>query len=455
MNIENTLKNISARMDIEKKILTDKLLEQAEQALQSNIPIGEITVEHAREIMLLNELGYYKNKANNKPKDLKIVYHYTDINGLHGIFKSYIDEQPNHGATVRKCTMRASEIKFLNDAEEYNDGKTLLDELDSKIPQVIKSFWAEEQAPQSIVDYLVHQQESSQATPNPNKTEGMKSMEEFEKDECSAMATVSVGEEIESASASAPVCEDIYCVCFCKDGDLKSQWQGYGKKQGVETVGIAIGFNLNNISCRVPKTGEDINATPMPVCYTMTDKMAFYIRCCMQFQGGMGTNFILAKPNVNCFAPYCKHHSFEEEQEVRLLFYRQQNTGNSILPDTYEVYYPNIKPTIDIEFASIDDTSCIVLEIIVGPGHSQNIVFNHLIHMFDSKPFHYYDTTPHDNRFDESGILEAERSQLEQAPSGKIFKIKTEKEREQDKSIAYKCANGIVIIKSSSPLREN
>lgn len=441
-------------MKIEQNLGKINLIEKATQAIQNKHAVGEITVEHAREILLLNALNYYENKTNNTADYSKIVYHYTDINGLHGIFKRYTD-QPNHGAPVIRCTMRASEIKFLNDTEEYNDGKKLLDELDREIPKNIKSFWQQESEPKSIVDYLIQQQENSHVVPTPIKNPGMRSMDEFEVNESDATATLSVSMKLASAMDFAPVCEDIYCVCFCKDGDLKSQWQGYGKRQGIETVGIAIGFDFNNITCRVPKTGEDINATPMPVCYTMTDKMAFYIRCCMQFQGGMGTNFVLAKPNVNCFAPYCKHHSFEEEQEVRLLFYRQQNTGNSLLPDTYHVYYPNIKPTIDIDFVSLDDTSCIVSEIIVGPGHSQNIVFNHLIHMFDSKSFHYYDAAFDDNYVDERSNPKVERAQLDLAPFGVLFNIVTEKGREKDISLAYKCTNGIVIIKSSSPLREN
>lgn len=54
--------------------------------------------------------------------------------------------------------------------------------------------------------------------------------------------------------------QDIYSISFCKEGDLLSQWRGYGKKGG-----ISIGFNLVNGT--MEHEGQKVST-----CYNFVDK---------------------------------------------------------------------------------------------------------------------------------------------------------------------------------------
>ena len=127
-----------------------------------------------------NMYHYVLTKYLRTVKDIKPQYHYTDINGFMGIMQNQ--------------ELWATNTRFLNDINECIEGLLLA---------------------QSIT------REYSEACTTKQK----RFLEVFYK---------VVQERIDRGSN-----QNIYSISFCEDGDLLSQWRGYGKKGGV-----AIGFDL-------------------------------------------------------------------------------------------------------------------------------------------------------------------------------------------------------------------
>ena len=134
-------------------------------------------------------IDYYKEKLIYEGvKDT--IYHYTDIAGFRGI--------------IQNQEFWMSNINFMNDKEEFLNGiyicREIISALLSSISQVPECDIAKE--------YLGKIQE--------------------------------VLENNENADNISH--KDIYAMSFCKEGDLLSQWRGYGKENG-----ISIGFNAKEL----------------------------------------------------------------------------------------------------------------------------------------------------------------------------------------------------------------
>ena len=114
------------------------------------------------------------------PTEKNTIYaHYTTPEGILGIFSKYLE---NPGEKINVCTMRASQIFFLNDAEEYEDGRKFL----------IKAMKAYSKA----------------SNDNSEKDRIKKAIKNL-----------------------CPKNIDVYNISFCRNADLLSQWICYGKKK--------------------------------------------------------------------------------------------------------------------------------------------------------------------------------------------------------------------------------
>lgn len=150
----------------------------SEQALEYFVQMDRntaITCANQRAI-----LGYVLNKYFSKANAIKPQYHYTDINGFMGI--------------MQNKELWASNTRFLNDETECLEGLLLAQEIT---------------------------REYSEACTDKAK----KFLSSFHK---------VVQDRIDKGSK-----KNFYSISFCEDGDLLSQWRGYGIKGG-----ISIGFDL-------------------------------------------------------------------------------------------------------------------------------------------------------------------------------------------------------------------
>jgi hypothetical protein len=134
------------------------------------------------------------------PKDGTLLFHYTTLDGMLGIFDSW--------------SLWGTDVRFLNDFREFEHEKALLTRGASRALELV----ADEIASDPEQKLRRHIQ-------------GITRMLE--------------------PWPSEQVREAIYVACFCEDGDLLSQWRGYG------TAGVSLGF--------LPEQLESLPRPPKPI----------------------------------------------------------------------------------------------------------------------------------------------------------------------------------------------
>ena len=390
----------------------EKIIDRINGSEQTSIPFSQMEEDFIK--VLIGSPGIEIHKD---------YYHYTNLRGLHGIFSNYIEAVPydraNPTGYVRSCIFRASQIRFLNDKNEYLEGLSKYEE---------------------VLEWLKKQLEEFRCNRNIN---------EYEKKLLYALVNREQG--LLSGCEHKYRCEDIYSISFCSKGDLKSQWQLYGKdKDNNDECGISIRFDLDKVSFLNSKTNNDTCVRPFPVCYTESQKRELFIRCCTRFD--TDCVWSIGLPEKDDYIPYCKSVFFEEEHESRLLFFNR-NKGKMFSP--YHINYINLKPTIDILFQIFPghEKENIISEIIVGPGYNQNLTFNHIIHIFDKNSFVFYD----DNiDLDDKEDVQIDIFKKEEIYYGQFRTVVCEYGHDNNviKRVAYKCKNGVIVMKSSIPFRE-
>jgi Protein of unknown function (DUF2971) len=115
--------------------------------------------------------------------------------------------------------------------------------------------------------------------------------------------------------------EDVYICCFCENGNLLSQWRGYG----ADGSGVSIAFKPDDFSAA---TGGDMSLGVMrfwKVYYEKSEQTEM-VRNVLEFSG----KFLLSdSPDdrarkvadiIKFFIPTFKHEDFWEETEWRLIF---------------------------------------------------------------------------------------------------------------------------------------
>lgn len=283
---------------------------------------------------LLSELYDSKNQ-------LLDYYHYTDLNGVLGIFHNYIVCDRIENKAIRNCCIKANDIRYLNDSKEYLEGKKALETLINKCETKFKN----------------------NELPDWGKL---------------------LNEEKELKNDKP---ESLYNISFCGDGDLLSQWEYYGKDSGV-----AIKFNFKDAYCFIgdainPKDIKKIiedsdfyfdKANPIPVGYTTLEKNRLFIGSCF-----ISENYEMY-PSKDII-PYCKNEMFKEEKESRLIFRIDGNIHSSVKQPVwdYSISEGKIKPFIPIQFFTKEGN--IIESLTVGPGINQHLIFNALIHIFDGE----------------------------------------------------------------------
>lgn len=252
------------------------------------------------------------HKLNGKTK--KVLYHYTDINGLVGILQSN--------------TIWLNNILFQNDSREYIHATDISTD---------------------VCDELIYEYEQS--------TEELKA----------ALAE----------AARDMFCEDIgsniFIGCFAKSGDQLSQWRAYGQNGS----GFSIGFDLSKMESKecAALVTQHVNYDTKNQKQFLKRYISTYID---YLSSHIKTNAISVEDAVegmlyvvvscNIFGVSFKNEGFKEEQEVRVFIdgrdadcsTKFRRSGNRIVP--YIEFKSNAKlpikeiyigPTSDAELMEI------------------------------------------------------------------------------------------------------
>lgn len=217
-----------------------------------------------------------------------LYYHYTSIDALLSIFNNHI--KSGKKGKVNECTIRASNLRFLNDEKEYKDG----------------------------VEFAQ------------NKIDN--------KDSLKTILDESQG----------------YGISFCGNGDLLSQWKWYGKDSGVSIGFNLENIKYQYWECMVDELPKyDILTCPLPVKYQDENKEEYWNKITKTITDNylVQKNDMLL-PQL--FIPYCKDKGFSEEKESRLVFYTCENGEKRGIKFPIKYYVSNgvIKPTLNVKFIS-------------------------------------------------------------------------------------------------------
>lgn len=142
--------------------------------------------------------------------------------------------------------------------------------------------------------------------------------------------------------------------------------------------------------------GFDGCTKPLSVKYSSEDKEKYYKELLKIASIAQSAGL-----RANIFIPFCKNEKFCDEQESRLVFYAHkfdvnQSADKIIVPNIiYNFGKSTIKPALRVGMFSADKTENIIDKIVVGPGFNQTLIFNALIHMFDRPNYHFSDKEIH------------------------------------------------------------
>jgi hypothetical protein len=172
---------------------------------------------------------------------------------------------------------------------------------------------------------------------------------------------------------------DLYVVSFSRDGDLLSQWRGYGDFGR----GYSLGFDMAKLNPPL-ELGWMIEVLydPGHLRSTLEDIFEIYTEF-LDSEGRLADFDDAAEwcsPVLNLLAQGFKHPSYQQEREVRLLFKRGRNPeqpdGDRAwhgLPISYRARGSNIVSYLDtgLDHPTVDQKTHLPLSrIIVGPGVS-------------------------------------------------------------------------------------
>jgi len=253
------------------------------------------------------------------PADSSVIYHYTNAEALISI------------VTSRK--LRASDAEFLNDAQEMQFGRDRLRR------ELINCAGRVKKHNEARAHFLR------------GAAKGLKSrLSFFPRNQRSTT----------------------FVACFCGNGDLLSQWRGYGAG-----IGVAIGFNRMALQSQCDSTATklvevrygdaaidqmisevlpDFGSTASRDSETEDEEDHDpYARASVDGYFATASQLYPALAGI-------KHDAFSEEQEWRLL------TIAKTEDETYRVGTHGIVPYVSLEFEAST-----ISEIVVGPGPHSNL----------------------------------------------------------------------------------
>ena|GEM_PF-6508040 len=292
--------------------------------------------------------------TDKSPMKLRNFYHYTTLSNcinnmliLHPEKCSLAKNKNNY------IELWASHFLYLNDGEELHDGlKKLFGCIAYKRKEIENSDNAEKAKMIADIDNFVKQLEQI-------KPENI---------------------------SNAP---NHFILCFCTNGNLLSQWKWYGRDGG-----IAIEFDLLNCVYDGVYSFGDLNnnepykTNPYAVIYD-DKKKDKCINKLMNIKLHTSTDVYYWAIRYIAAASLMKHQGFEEEHEVRLIFSPLYSQYESISDSISRIKYREndgvIKPYMKIQVKHKEENRTPINSVTVGPGKNQQLVFNALIKLIQSR----------------------------------------------------------------------
>jgi hypothetical protein len=266
--------------------------------------------------------------STSTPRSPDILYHYTTPIGLKGILES--------------SALWATDAAFLNDAQELQFGRDeLCDALRRRAEALYPTMprpdpqsdpppdpWGPEQSRASIIQNVIHYLSLKFDFTEPMRT------------------------------------DPVYLTCFCEQGDLLSQWRGYGS-------GFALGLapggllkpSLENTHSAADSPRDDLHIDLIQVHYGETtippviDRILAEVAPEPRAHPGAQGGWFGAWRAIPALAGI-KHEAFAEEQEWRLLALGASAERTKFRAGAYGLI-PYIEQKIDLSA---------VREVVVGPG---------------------------------------------------------------------------------------
>lgn len=268
-------------------------------------------------------------------KDTKELYYYTSSDTMRYI--------------LTKGDMYATNVKYMNDGEEYINGLTELREV------LNEEYKGKAQIREGTFEDAVKQQ--------PN----------------------------------------IYSISFSKERDLLSQWSMYAKESGV-SIRMDFSDDAGKARYKIPLNASDKkrkveNPGPYKVYYLTQHVMEKneYDKTCRQIISDINDEKTVVPPEMlkdiqdgisgiwRLLAPYVKRREFFQEAEYRMTFALNSleagtaGSDSSIRVD-YRVQNSVLKPYLDITRKK----GWPVKEIMIGPGFNQKTVYDSVRHFLDN-----------------------------------------------------------------------
>lgn len=280
-----------------------------------------------------------------EPGENEGFFHYASLTAALNILD--IKEAKDDTLDKDHITLWASHFLFLNDKQELFDGLNIVCDCLEKRKKEIEEDYL------SVFNDLIH----GQLTDTPNH----------------------------------------FVLCFCSDGNLKEQWQLYGKASGV-----AIEFDLNN--CRYNGTSlprpqkenpilESDPVRPRKVIYDKKEKEACIDAIITKQLESTNKNSIpILVRQVLAAASFMKHPCFLQEKETRLLFaptyYITEQSMEYALKKLikYREQDSVVKPYMEIHLThNTGDIRKLIKSITVGPGENQELVLSAVIKLMQTR----------------------------------------------------------------------
>ena len=151
---------------------------------------------------------------------------------------------------------------------------------------------------------------------------------------------------------------------------------------------------------------------------------------------------------IQAFIPLCKNHYFSHEKESRLVFVPTENTFVE-----YRDKGPRILPYLKCTVVNKVESKPPIKSVTVGPGATQNLIFNAVIKMLDKDNTKFYTEGDYNDALNNPPIKKEDVFSLSQPPSANHNLICVQK-ADKVNMISYMTKSGILISKSPIPFRD-
>lgn len=230
-----------------------------------------------------DELKQLRLSLSNNDIDLKNLYHYSNAEGLLGIFESK--------------TMWATNSLYLNDKTEINYTHQLIEKIKDHLLSQASVAECQSEDQEYLPNYrgLLHRLSYNSLRPKPKK--------------------------------------DIFVTSFCEKQDLLSQWRGYGESG----LGYALGFKTKQLENIDPKF------TLYKIIYSEDKQKEILTKMVRRLIDNFDHEIIgkteeekhkiaddlalIFEEEVAILSTYFKHPSFKEEEEWRLVYIMDRDSN--------------------------------------------------------------------------------------------------------------------------------